>query len=200
MRRDTEVFVARQPIVDRRRQMVAYELLFRDDGSGIAHVSDAARASAQVIGRVFHQLGMDTVLGPCTGFINVDAELLMSRSLESLPRERVVLELLETVTVDDEIVQRCAQLKRLGYRMALDDFCAIAPAYEPLLELVDIVKIDILELDADSLAQLVRQLQRYPARLLAEKVDTLEKARRCLALGFDLFQGFFFCRPQLMSA
>jgi c-di-GMP-related signal transduction protein len=108
--------------------------------------------------------------------------------------------LLETVAVDDEIVQRCAQLKRLGYRMALDDFCAIAPAYEPLLELVDIVKIDVLELDADSLAQLVRQLERYPARLLAEKVDTLEKARRCLALGFDLFQGFFFCRPQLMCA
>lgn len=200
MASDSRVFVARQPIVDRRRNLVAYELLFRDDGSGVAHVSHAARASAQVISRTFHQLGMATVIGERAGFINVDAEMLMSRAVESLPRERVVIELLETIAVDQDIVRRCAQLQHLGYRLALDDFCVFDPAYEPLLATVEIVKVDVLALERNDLALLVRLLRRYPARLLAEKVDSLDQARRCQALGFDLFQGFFFSRPQAMPA
>lgn len=193
---DSKVFLARQPIVDRRRNLVAYELLFRDDGSGVAHVSDAARASAQVITRTFRRLGMATVMGEATGFVNVDAELLMSRAVESLPRQRVVLELLETVTAGDDIVRRCAQLKHQGYRLALDDFCAFDPAYEPLLEAVDIVKVDVLALAQEDLAPLVRLLKRYPAKLLAEKVDTPAMARLCVTLGFDFFQGYFFSRPE----
>lgn len=195
-----DVFVARQPILDRFRRIVAYELLFRDDGSGSANVSDGARATAQVVSRVFGRLGVPSVMGPRTGFLNVDAETLLGAGIERLPRRDVVLELLETIEIDATVVERCAELKHLGYRLALDDFCAVAPAYEPLLELVDIVKIDVLQLDAHSLEQLVHRLRLYPARLLAEKVDTLECARQCLALGFDLYQGFLFGRPAALGA
>jgi len=199
MSNENDVFVARQPILDRQRKVVAYELLFRDDGSGEARISDGARATAQVIARVFGRLGVSSVVGGSIGFVNLDTEALLGRAIERLPQQGVVLELLETIEIDDAVVHRCAELKHLGYRLALDDFCAIAPAYEPLLELVDIVKVDVLQLDSRALEILVRRLRLYPPRLLAEKVDTIERARRCLALGFDLYQGFLFGRPAALA-
>lgn len=196
----TDVFLARQPILDRQRKVVAYELLFRDDESGQAQIRDDAEATAQLIAHAFTRLGLRSVIGGSAGFVNVDVETLMSPRIERLPRERVVLELLETVEINDDIVDRCAELKHLGYRLALDDFCAIADQHEPLLEIVDIVKIDVLQLDQRMLEQLVERLRLYPAKLLAEKVDSLERARHCLDLGFDLFQGFLFSRPTLLAA
>lgn len=195
-----DVFLARQPILDRRRQLVAYELLFRDDGSGEARITDDARATAQLIARAFRQLGLNGVIGRSTGFVNVDAEMLMSARVEALPRDRVVLELLETVSIDCSVVERCAELKHLGFRLALDDLCAVTDEMEPLLDIVDIVKIDVLQVDPESLAGLVKRLRLHPAKLLAEKVDTLERARQCAALGFDFFQGYFFARPSLLAA
>lgn len=196
----TEVFLGRQPILDRQQQVIAYELLYRDGRSVSAEVGNDAQATAGVIQRLFHDFGINTVLGRCAGFINVDAEMLMSRRIESLPRRRVVLELLETVCIDERIVRRCRELKAQGFRLALDDFSAYHERYEPLLEIADIVKIDVLQLDRAALAGLVRRLRLYPARLLAEKVESREAARRCLRLGFDLFQGFFFGRPALLAS
>lgn len=193
------VFLGRQPILDRRQQVIAYELLYREGSGNEARVSDDAQATARVIGHLFRDFGINTVLGRCEGFINVDAETLMSRRIESLPKARVVLELLETVRVDEDIVRRCRELKQQGYRLALDDFSAYHECYEPLLEMVDIVKIDILELDRVALASLVRRLRLYPARLLAEKVESWEIAQRCLTLGFDFFQGFLFGRPTVLA-
>lgn len=197
----TDLFLGRQPIVDRRRNVLAYELLYRDGPDRCAaRVTDEAAATAQVMGRAFDRLGVATVLGPCAGFINVDREMLMSRVLERLPRGRVVLELLETVAVDGAVIERCRALKRLGFRLALDDFTRFRECDEPLLGIADIVKVDVLATDSAALAALVRRLKLYPARLLAEKVETRERARRCLELGFDLFQGYFFGQPATLTA
>lgn len=205
-RRDTrkplpaaDVFLGRQPILDRRQQVIAYELLYRDGSGNAAQVRDDARATARVIAHLFQDFGINTVLGRCEGFINVDAETLMSRGIESLPKARVVLELLETVQVDKHIVRRCRELKQRGFRLALDDFSVYDQCYEPLLAMVDIVKIDLLELDRTALASLVRRLRLYPARLLAEKVESWDMAQRCLTLGFDFFQGFLFGRPTVLA-
>lgn len=195
----TDIFLGRQPIVDRRRHLVAYELLYRSGRNPDAGVTDDAAATAAVLRQAFQRIGVRTVLGECAGFVNVDAEMLFSRRIESLPADRVVLELLETVAVDGGIVARCSELKRRGYRIALDDFCAYDACYEPLLQIADIVKIDVPQLDPAALADLVRRLKLYPARLLAEKVETWERARECLQLGFDFFQGFVFARPRLLG-
>ncbi|AYH45215.1 EAL domain-containing protein [Azoarcus sp. DN11] len=200
MSTQNDIFLARQPIFDRQRKVAAYELLFREDASGEARVTDDARATAQVIARAFGRLGLNSVIGGSTGFVNVDAEMLMSGRIENLPRERVVLELLETIEIDCAVLERCAELKHLGYRLALDDVCAVSREMEPLLDVVDVVKLDILQVEPAALEQLVRRLRLHPAKLLAEKVDTLERARRCLALGFDLFQGYLFARPTLLAA
>jgi EAL and modified HD-GYP domain-containing signal transduction protein len=111
----------------------------------------------------------------------------------------VVLEILETVSVDARIVRRRRQLQRMGFRLALDDFCAFRDDYDALLPWVDIVKIDILGVEEMSLGGLVERLRPYRARLLAEKVDTRERANLCARLGFDLFQGFFFARPSPLA-
>lgn len=197
----TELFLGRQPIIDRLGQMIAYELLYRTTDHRLnAHVADEAEATAHVIRRAFREIGVNTVLGTCEGFINVDAEMLIGRDIERLPKHRVVLEILESVTLDERIIRRCRELKHKGFRLALDDFVAYDADYEPLLEIADIVKIDVLQLDRAALTDLVRRLRLYPAQLLAEKVETHERARQCLALGFDLFQGFLFGRPALLAA
>jgi EAL and modified HD-GYP domain-containing signal transduction protein len=199
--RAPEVFVARQPVLDRVRNLVAYELLFRASQDHVdASVTDDALATAGVVSRAFHDIGINTVVGRAMAFINVDAESLMSGLVETLPTDRVVIELLETIDIDRSVVRRCRDLKEKGYRLALDDFSRYGAAYDPLLDLVDIVKVDVLSLDAQSLGELVRLLKPWRRTLLAEKVESLQRARECHAMGFHLFQGFYFGRPAICAA
>ena len=132
--------------------------------------------------------------------MNVDAEFLLSRRIERLPKESVMLELLETIDIDAQIVRRCRTLKERGYQLALDDVWQYSDKFEPLLEFVDVVKIDVMQLDVESLAKLVQQLKAWPARLLAEKVDTAKRLKQCLELGVEWVQGFFCGRPVVLTA
>jgi EAL and modified HD-GYP domain-containing signal transduction protein len=198
--RKPDVFLGRQPILDSTRTVVAYELLFRsDDGRAHARVCDDALATARVVSHALRKFGIQTVVGTCRAFINVDAESLLSRMIETLPPANVVLEILETVDIDERVLRRCHQLRARGYHLALDDVCGYREAYDQLLDLIDIVKIDLALLDPHSLATLVRRLRLHPVRLLAEKVDTLERVRLSLELGFDYMQGFFLGRPVLLT-
>lgn len=192
------VYLGRQPIRDRLFQVVAYELLFRSSPDGAAAVEDDSAATAQVIRRAFDRAGIRTVVGDCAAFINVDGPTLLDHAIESLPRDRVVIELLETIPITGEIIHRCRELKAMGYRLALDDFVGEDEACDPLLEIVDIVKIDVLQLTPEQLARLVRRLRRRPLHLLAEKVETQRVANACMAMGFKLFQGFYFGRPAVL--
>lgn len=196
----SNVYLGRQPIFDRRQNLVAYELLYRSGAIDEAQVADSAVATAEVIRRGFRRIGINTVLGKAEGFLNVDAEMLFSKHIDLLPSHRLVLELLETVVVDDDIVERCRQLKQRGFRLALDDVSVYSDCNEPLFEIADVIKIDLPLLDEAGLAALVRQLKPYAGKLLAEKVETWERFQECSALGFQLFQGFFLARPALLVA
>lgn len=197
----SDLFLGRQPILDRRRNVVAYELLFRASASHTeACVADDARATACVVSAAFDRIGIRTVVNGARAFVNLDAEWLLSRRVEALPKDQVVLEILETVEIDAQILRRCRALKAKGYRLALDDFTRYCEDWEPLLDIVDIVKVDVKQLDAATLTALVRRLKLRPVRLLAEKVDTMARARQCLALGFDLFQGFLYGRPVVLAS
>jgi c-di-GMP-related signal transduction protein len=195
-----EIFLGRQPILDRNQNLFAYELLFRSSRQNSSGDFDDLQATASVISRVFGEMNAQDVLGNYRGFINVSEKLLMSDLIELLPRKRVVLELLETITLTDEIVQRCRSLKKTGYRLALDDVGHINESHLPLLEIVDIVKIDFPAHDNMSLANTVQQLRQWPLQLLAEKVESQEQADLCAQLGFELFQGYFFARPVILSS
>lgn len=194
-----EIFLGRQPILNREHRIVAYELLFRAGHTAEAGVTDDMQATASVIHHAFSEMGVQAVLGPHAGFINVNAEMLLSDLIEILPRSQVVLEILETIEVDDAIVERCRLLKQRGFMLALDDF-VYDDRYRPLLDLVDIVKIDLLLHTPEQLRAIVGRLRQWPIRLLAEKVDSAEQARVCRELGFELFQGYYFAKPSVLSA
>lgn len=196
-----EIFIGRQPILDREQQLFAYELLFRS-GSRInaANVDDDMAATASVINHAFAELGVEQALGPYKGFINCDETLLLSDILEVLPKDKIVLEVLETVEVTPPIVERCKELKALGFTLALDDFVNYADKFRPLLDLIEIVKVDLKELDAPGLARTTQTLKRWPTlKLLAEKVDSREQSRYCMNLGYDLFQGYYFAKPAIIA-
>ena len=191
-----DIRVRYQPIRDRRCQVAAFELLHRYGDALEAHVTDDAIATDEVLHQVYTGgVRRRAALGPFKGFINVDAEMLLSSCIESLPRDQVVLELLETVDVDERVIGRCSDLKQLGFHLALDDFCDYREDLEPLLDLADIVKVDLLQVEEDRLEDLVRLLRRFPLQLLAEKVDSNRSAQRCRELQFDLYQGYYFDAP-----
>lgn len=193
------IFLGRQPILDRDQRIVAYELLFRAGDTPGAAVTDDMQATASVIQHAFGEMGVQTVLGKQRGFINVSADMLLSDLVELLPRTQVVLELLETIRVTDAVVDRCRALKQRGFALALDDF-VYDDSYRPLLGLVDIIKVDLQLHSREALQSAVGRLKQWPVQLLAEKIDSAEQAAYCHALGFDLFQGYYFARPAVLTA
>lgn len=195
-----QFFLARQPILDRNESLCAFELLFRSGNNAAgANVADDTHATAQVMLNVFGGMGIAEVLGAHKGFINLDAKFLYSDTVELLPRQQVVLELLETVVIDDAVIARCHELKAMGFSLALDDVLELGDEIKPLLGVVDIVKLDLMQIDHARLPALVKSLKQYPVKLLAEKVEDREQARRCMEMGFDMFQGYYFARPEMLS-
>lgn len=191
---------ARQAIVGRDQRVVAYELLYRGERHADAEgVTDDVQATRSVIARSLHALGLQRSVGNARAFINMNAESLTDQATEALPPRHVVLEILESVAVTGTLIDRCRYLKARGFRLALDDFTHYEERYRPLLDLVDIVKVDLLQVAPHELGTLVSGLRRHPAQLLAEKVDCERCAVSCLAHGFDYFQGYFFGRPQAIA-
>lgn len=194
------LYLARQPILDRQGRMVAYELLFRSSRENAAHISDNLLASSEVMHFVFAELGIEKALGPFQGYLNCDERLLLMKGvLEGIPKGKMVLEILETVEPTPKVVARCRDLKAMGFTLALDDYVGDPGRYLDLLPLVDVVKVDLLRLGEADLAPLVEALRPLGARLLAEKVDRREQADHCRDLGFALFQGYYFARPTMLE-
>lgn len=200
MNQQTEIFLGRQPILDIGQRTVAYELLFRSGQTLVSGVTDDLLATSTVIINTISHIGIESVLDIHSGFINVSRSLLMSDTVELLPRERMVLELLETVEIDDEVVERCRQLKAKGFRLALDDF-EYSPVYDALFPIVEIIKFDVMLSSRDDIHQTLERLRAWPhLKMLAEKVETVEEFEHFKALGFHYYQGYFFAKPSVLSA
>lgn len=189
---------AHQPILGPDNNIVAMELLYRDAQPEAMNAFDHTVATANVIINAFSHIGMIELMGQRKLFINIAEDLLLSDTITLLPKEKVTLELLEHIEVTGEIVARVRQLKDMGYEFALDDY-VFRDAPCPLFDLVDIIKIDILQTDAGQLPQLVEHLRQWPCKLLAEKVESQEVFEACKQAGFDLFQGYFFAHPALLG-
>lgn len=194
-----ELFLGRQPILDRDQNLAAFELLFRSSHVNGAQIDDDLLASATVINHAFSELGVEHVLGRYVGFINLSAPLILSDVIELLPKERVVLELLETVEVNATVVARLKELKAMGFKLALDDYLGQEEQYADVLGVVDVVKVDVKDLDPARVQAITARLKRWPVKLLAEKVDTREQADLCRSLGYELFQGYYFARPSIIK-
>lgn len=191
--------IGRQPILNRDQQICAYELLFRSaQNLTEASVNDASQATASVILNTLSGFGIQQILGGHLGFINLELDMLMSDSLELLPKEMVVLELLESLEVTPLLLERCRELKEAGFTLALDDH-EFSSIYEELYQIVDIVKVDLFLTPVDTLGPTIEQYRPYPFKLLAEKVESKEEFLNCLDMGFDYFQGYYFAKPSLIE-
>lgn len=194
-----DVFVARQPIFDRHDRVVGYELLYRDQRdsqSAPSHVTPDM--SSRVIVDAFVGIGLHELTEGMPAFINCSRELLLSGTIELLDPGTVVVEILETVEPDDAVVAACHMLAERGYRLALDDFI-LDERWTPLLGLAEIVKVDVLQRTRDEVAALIDRIRGSDAYLLAEKIETREVLEYCRALGFDMFQGYVFQRPETVA-
>ncbi len=194
------VFLGKQPILDRNQKLIAYELFFRsNERDEKADFGNDLTATANVIVNAYGHFGIQNILGDQRGFINVNRELILSDIVELLPSNHVVLELKSTDKFDDELIAKCKELKKRGHQCALDSVVTLNDEIQRILPVINIVKIDVSKLDKENLASLVSQYKRWPVLLLAEKVETPELAKECLALGFEMFQGYYFAKPENIS-
>lgn len=194
-----DIYVGRQPIYDAGLKVYGYELLFRAGDTDAANVVDGDSATSQVIVNTFMEIGLDAIVGQHLAFINLTRSFFVENSTQVLPPERVILEVLEDIEPDTELQEGLRRLSEQGYRIALDDFI-YHESLRPLVELADLVKIDIMDMDRATITEHVEQLKPYKVPLLAEKVETLEEFEFCKQLGFDYFQGYFFCKPNVVKS
>lgn len=187
---------ARQPIFDRKTTIVGYELLYRGTLSDTAVFTDGSLASARVLLNALTEVDLRDTVDNTRAFINFTEEMLAE--VPDYARKHLVIELLEDIPVTDKLLFRLKDLQARGFTIALDDY-GVRQLPAELLNMVDIIKVDLLSLPKSHLADLVDSLEPYNAQLLAEKVETVEMYEHCLALGFDMFQGYFFSRPEMVT-
>ncbi|MCP1726883.1 EAL and modified HD-GYP domain-containing signal transduction protein [Natronospira proteinivora] len=192
------VFVARQPIFNRKLQLYAYELLFRSGIKVSADFSDGDAATSEVILNTFTVFGLDELVGKAPAFINLTRRFLVQQDPLPLPQDRTVIEILEDVVIDEELIRSVERRKREGYTIALDDFF-YTPQSEPLLEMVDIVKLEVPTLLDGQAPSLIEHLKRFNLTLVAEKIENQSQLDHCRELGCDYFQGYFLSRPDISS-
>jgi EAL and modified HD-GYP domain-containing signal transduction protein len=193
-----EFYLGRQPILDRNQGLFGYELLFRNAPVGPAHVTNDLSATAAVIAHA-SQLGMEKTIGDALGFVNVDADVIMSDIFSFLPREKVVLEIMNSMQVTPVVLERIRELVGHGFSFALDDAAGESATVAELLPLVDYVKLDVRTIPLSTLMKLAPRFRQDKKKLVAEKVETREEFKNCLDLGFDYFQGYYFSKPVIMS-
>ncbi|MDR3562249.1 MAG: HDOD domain-containing protein [Negativicutes bacterium] len=194
-----EVFVARQPIFDISKAVVGYELLFRDGVQNYFPTGAAGdSATYNVISSSYMSIGFDALTCGKKAFINFTESNIHTGLANLVPQKYLAVEILETVEPTAEIVKACAELKKSGYQIVLDDFVFQAK-YQPFIELADIIKIDFLQHPAMQKRHLLRKVIPPRVKLLAEKVETQEDFAQGVDLGYTLFQGFFFSRPVVIT-
>jgi EAL and modified HD-GYP domain-containing signal transduction protein len=193
-----EFYLGRQPILDRNQGLFGYELLFRNAPVGPAHVTNDLSATAAVIAHA-SQLGMEKTIGDALGFVNVDADVIMSDIFSFLPREKVVLEMINSMQVTPRVLERIKELVGHGFSFALDDVSGESAVVAELLPLVAYVKMDVRAIPLSTLMKLAPRFRLDKKKLVAEKVETREEFKNCLDLGFDYFQGYYFSKPVIMS-
>lgn len=190
-------FLARQPIFNSERVVYGYELLYRSGAGNYYDAPSVDMASASTADNLL-LFGIDRLTPSCRSFINCTRDFLVRDFATMLPKDRVVLEMLETIEIDDEVLAACRRLKQFGYLLALDDFLD-RPEWQPMVALADFIKVDLLATSADDQLRLAQTYAPMKIRLLAEKVETYDDFHRTRQWGYTYFQGFFFSRPEMLS-
>ncbi len=194
-----QAFLARQPVFDKDQNVYAYELLYR---SGLTNNfygdADGDHATTSVITNGFLSIGMEAITRGKMAFINFTRNLLLREIATVFPKELMGVEILEDVEPDAEIVATCKKLKQADYTLILDDF-VLRPEFTPLLEWVDIIKIDFITTDPETRSSVIQQVNSKRIKFLAEKVETRAEFKEAVKMGYTYFQGYFFAKPEIIA-
>lgn len=193
-----DVYVARQAIFDVDKKVVAYELLFRNSNINEFIARENINPTLDVIRNSFSVIGLDKITGGKRAFINFDEELIKSRLIEAFPKDCIAIEVLETVKPDFMVIECCRSLKEKGYIIALDDF-EYTEEFDELMKYIDIIKVDFLITKGKERKEIMDKIKNKNIRFLAEKVETKEEFEEAIGYGYSYFQGYFFCKPVIIS-
>jgi EAL and modified HD-GYP domain-containing signal transduction protein len=189
-------FVARQPILDREQRVFGYEILFRNGVEGYFNADPELAARSTLDSSLL--FGITTLCDNRRAFVNCTREVLFKDLITLLPPTQAVAEILETVEPEDRVIAACKRLKAAGYLIALDDFAPNDPRV-PLCKFADIIKIDVRATRPEERAAMIRRFGSSKCKMLAEKIETPEEFHQARDMGFVYFQGYFFCRPELVT-
>ncbi|OHD56352.1 MAG: hypothetical protein A2Y33_12150 [Spirochaetes bacterium GWF1_51_8] len=200
---EDNVFIARQPILDKSGSIYGYELLFRTTAvKNFAEIVDDVSATSEVLISTLNTFGVRKLLGSSFGFININEAILDKGILNPLKGEKFVFEILESTIMSPEFITQVSEMRDKGYIFALDDFVfkdQFIEYFRPVFDLISIVKVDILKNDPFILKRKLDTFSKYKIKLLAEKVEDMEQFEYCKQMGFELFQGYFFSKPVILS-
>lgn len=189
------ILLARQAIYNKDHSAFGFELLFRDEANLTALEVGADFATNQVLVNYWTSLSKDLSNQVTPIFINVSESFLLSEYFLPINHQFVVIELLETISVTEELIKAIKAWKQKGYRFALDDF-DFSEQWKPVIELTDFIKVDVLNMSLDKVEQHKTSLPDYKGIWLAEKIETAEIFELCKKMGFTLFQGYYLAKPK----
>lgn len=193
-------FAARQPILDKEKKLIAYELLFRESLKNVFPDIGEDIATSKIIEGLQFNLGLDTLTENKLAFINFTQETLLQRYPLMLPKEQLVVEILESVPPTRQLLEACKEFKAKGYKIALDDYVH-KNVWLHFFPYVDIIKVDLRDSTPQQIEQIKKAAAPYPnIKLLAEKVETHEEFHQAIEMGFSYFQGYFFSKPEVMRS
>lgn len=195
-----DLFIGRQPIYDENLNVVAYELLFRSGEANSANVVDGDSATTDVLLNAITEIGIEQLVGVHRAFINLTHNHVLQMAEKPFHeiKDRLVLEVLEDIKAEKPVVDAITSLAKKGFKIALDDFI-YDDSLQPLVDIADIIKIDLMALSREELDEQVKILQDGNRKLLAEKVETEEEYEHCKTLGFHYYQGYYFSKPQIIK-
>lgn len=197
------ILFARQEIYDQSKKVAAYELLYRGMQTNASFINPADEeagdvATSTVITNLFTNTFTDNLLNGIPAFINFTRNHILDDVPFMLPKEKIVIEVLENVFVDEVLVDKLYSFHKQGYRIALDDF-SYEPNLDPLIEIADIIKIDLMMMSQEEIENELRRLGQYKGQFLAEKIETKQELEWCLEHDFKYFQGYYFSRPNCVE-
>lgn len=193
------VFVARQPIFNSKKNIFGYEMLFRNGFENVFPDIDGNTATSNVLSNTFFSFELKEILGNKPGLINFTKDLILNRTPLLFSPNHIIIELLENIEPENDIVDALTELQKKGFKIALDDF-VYHDKFEPLMGLCRIIKFDLIATPLDTLTGIVREIRvNRDITLLAEKVETYAEFERAKEMGFKLFQGYFFAKPEILT-
>ena len=191
-----DIFIARQGIYDLNEKVVAYELLYRNSIKNKYDIEiEDEKATYQVIDNI-SSFGLDVLTENKKAFVNFSEQVIKDNVATLLPKDNVVIEVLETVNPSQEIINKLTALKELGYSIALDDVVSL-DYVKKFVGIVDIVKIDFILCDKQEIKEVVFFCKKNNIKVLAEKIETKEDLFEAKNLDCDYFQGYYYSKPSV---